>query len=80
MAVDEPWGDDAPLEPLALTEVVGRADGRDAAVVSDRYRAVGDRLALDRDHPVRGDDSHSASAAERSQRRSITTAIQIESS
>ena len=84
MAVDEPRDDHAALEPLATAQVGGGPDGGDPPVVGDRDRAVRDRIALHGDDPVRGDDPHrasaSASAAERSQRRSMKTESQIDAS
>ena len=85
VAVDEAGDDHAAVEALPLAELGGRADGGDPAVVGDRDGSSGDRLPLDRDDPVGGEDSHrnsaaSASAAARSQRRSIQTESQIESS
>ncbi len=81
MAVHEARQDHAPRERLALPEIGGAADGGDPPIVADGDRALADRLALDRDHPVGGEDAaHNASAAVRSQRRSMNTAIQMEAS
>ena len=82
MAVDEAGDDHASLEALARAELGGGADCGDRPVVGDRDGPIGDRLALDRDEPIGGEQPHSASAsaAERSQRRSITTESQMESS
>src|SRR4029079_5428366 len=80
VAVHEARQDPAPRERLALPEVGGAADGRDPPVVADRDRAAAYRVALDRDDPVGGDESHRASAAARSQRRSMKTEIQMDAS
>ena len=60
VGVDEPGQDHGVREPLALTEVGRRPDGRDAPVVTDRDGAVLDRRALDGHHPVRAEQPHSA--------------------
>ncbi len=82
VAVDEPRDDHAAGEALAAAELGRGPDAGDRAVVGDRYGPVRNRVALDGDDPVRRDDPHraSASAAERSQRRSMNTESQIDAS
>src|SRR5215210_461340 len=83
VGVDEAGEDDGAVEALSLAELVACAYRRDA-IPLDRDRAVRDRLALDREHPVGGvDGRHSGwghKTPARAQRRSITAASQIENS
>ena len=79
--VDEARHDRRALEPLARSELRGRAHGGDPRPF-DHHRAVPDRLALDGEHPVGGVDGHSVAqrTPDFAQRRSMIAASWIESS
>ena len=57
VGVDEARDDDAVREPLALAELAGGADGGDTTALEGDGTPL-DRGAGDREHPVRGEDSH----------------------